>query len=277
MKILICSTNDNIGGAGRAAYRLLNGLYCAEKDVNMLVLHNNSANELVSCVTDYYDQQNELQKIFAFLGDKVKQKLRNRKWARYSGRKKTIPVHDLSLSYAKNSLKKFNFDILHLHFVTDGFMNFTEPGLKKSPVVWTLHDCYPFTGICHYLSGCNKYKTECGNCPILKSKNRFDLSTNVFRQKKMRYQDLNIHVVTPSKWLGQRVKESALLGHRPVHVIPNGIDTSQFFPISKVTVRKALRLHENKKIILFGAMSPYSDYNKGYAHLKDAINLLEKR
>ena len=186
---------------------------------------------------------------------------------------------------SKNSTKKFlawaekyNPDVLHLHnlhgYYIDIEMLFdwikSRPNMK---VIWTLHDCWAFTGHCSYFSyaKCNKWKRRCKNCPqkrdypasyfIDNSENNFIRKRNAFTGVK------NMTIVTPSKWLAGLVKQSFLKEY-PVKVIHNGIDTDIFKPTSS-NFRKKYHL-ENKKIIL-GVASTW-DRRKGF---DDFIKLAE--
>jgi len=138
-------------------------------------------------------------------------------------------------------------------------------------IKWTLHDCWPFTGHCSYFTfaKCNKWQTECQNCPQKKMypASLFkDNSKQNFEKKKELFTGLkNLTLITPSKWLANLVKQSFLKEYS-VEVIYNTIDKSIFKPTPS-DFRKKYGL-ENKKIIL-GVASVW-DYRKG---LKDFIEL----
>ena len=136
-------------------------------------------------------------------------------------------------------------------------------------VIWTLHDCWAFTGQCAYFSTkqCEKWKTKCHNCPLLKNypKAIIDNSTWNYQKKKKLFTGLDITLVTLSKWLADLVKKSFLKEYQ-VKVINNGIDLNIFKP-TKSNFRKRYNI-ENKKIIL-GVASVW-DSRKG---LTDFIKL----
>ena len=87
-----------------------------------------------------------------------------------------------------SALPEFNqADVIHLHWINQGMLSLTD--IRRiiesgKPIVWTLHDMWPFTGICHYSSECDKYKTHCGNCPLLLKPHKHDLSHAIFRKKQ---------------------------------------------------------------------------------------------
>jgi glycosyltransferase involved in cell wall biosynthesis len=274
MKILICNTTDTGGGAAKSAYRLLESLSNQGIDAHLLVMHKHSTNPLVLNVFDFHDKKSVFVRSIKWLEYKLKNKIRKRKWAKYPERDH-VTLDDIFFSHLENSLEKIDFDILHLHWVESEFVNFKDLKKVKKPIVWTLHGCFPFTGICHFFS-CSEeyYKDQCGFCPALKSGQKHDLSTEMFLLKKKRYEFLNLDIVCPSRWIADCTLKSALLGKRPIHVIPNGIETEIFSPIEKKTARKAINLSKDKQILLFGAISATADKRKGYAYLQEAINIL---
>lgn len=139
-------------------------------------------------------------------------------------------------------LKKFSPERVHLHNIHGYYLNYKIlfDYLKKSKVqvVWTLHDCWAFTGHCAYFDyvGCNKWNTTCCDCPQKKMypKSLFvDFSKRNFLLKKHCFTSLDVDkmiIVTPSIWLSDLVKKS-FLGKYKVQVINNGIDLCIFKPI----------------------------------------------
>jgi putative colanic acid biosynthesis glycosyltransferase len=155
-------------------------------------------------------------------------------------------VFDLHGFGSKKATKKFlkiveeiNPDIIHLHNIHGYYLNIEVlfDFLKSfdKPVVWTLHDCWAFTGHCSHFTyaKCERWKTGCYSCPEKKSYPRsviFDSSKSNYARKKKAFTGAkNMTLVTPSQWLAGLVKES-FLGDYPVQVIPNGIDTEVFKP-----------------------------------------------
>jgi len=167
-------------------------------------------------------------------------------------------------------------DIIHLHNIHGYYINiellFNYIKQKKIKVIWTLHDCWAFTGHCpHFdLIGCEKWKTGCYNCPQLNvyPKSIKDNSKWNYKKKKELFTGLDMIIVTPSQWLANLVKESFLKEYE-VKVINNGIDPDIFKP-RESEFRKQHKI-EDKKIIL-GVASDWSD-RKG---LKDFILLSQK-
>lgn len=135
-------------------------------------------------------------------------------------------------------LDKFQPDLIHLHNLHGWFINLPMlfGYIKKHniPVIWTLHDCWSFTGHCTYYSmvGCEKWKTGCHHCPQhrIYPQSYLDHSKAMWNIKKNWFNGVqNLTIVTPSQWLADQVKQSFLQDY-PVQVINNGIDLSIFKP-----------------------------------------------
>lgn len=172
-------------------------------------------------------------------------------------------------------IKEYNPDIIHLHNIHGYYLNydalFRFLSAYNKPVVWTLHDCWPFTGHCAYFDfvHCDKWKEGCYHCPqkssypascfLDRSRKNYDLKKALFTKVE------KLCIVTPSHWLAGLVKES-FLGKYPVKVIHNGIDLHIFKPTSS-NFRRENGL-EGYKIIL-GVASPWTP-RKG---LSDFIKL----
>lgn len=170
---------------------------------------------------------------------------------------------------AISEIKKIKPDIIHLHNIHGYYINyqilFQYIKLGSIPVVWTFHDCWPFTGHCVYfdLVGCTKWKIHCNKCPLTNSYPRSfrDRSFKNFDDKKEAFLNVkNLTIVTPSNWLKGLVKESFLKDY-PIQTINNGIDLKRFYPPEKKV---------NHKIVL-GVASIWSN-RKGLA---DFVKLRE--
>lgn len=168
--------------------------------------------------------------------------------------------HNMHSKIATERLLKvisgFKPDIIQLHNLHEAYINLPMlfKYIKKHNIktVWTLHDCWAFTGHCPYFDivGCNKWKTGCYGCPQYKEypKSLFDNSKYMYRLKKKWFTGVeNMTIVTPSEWLASLVKESYLKDY-PVKVINNGIDLNVFRP-TESDFREKYAL-ENKYIVL---------------------------
>ena len=175
-------------------------------------------------------------------------------------------------------IKKIKPDIIHLHNLHGYYLNisvlFKYLSKANIPIVWTLHDCWSFTGHCtHFESkGCYKWRTECGYCPLLmlQYKSRLvDRSKRNFLIKKNLYSNIkNMTIVPVSNWLGNLANESILNKHR-IMVINNGIDLDLFKPTVS-NVRERLGIRKDKKMILGVVASGFKGKKEFIALSKDA-------
>ena len=168
-------------------------------------------------------------------------------------------------------------DVIHIHWINQGFLSLN--GLRKildsgKPVVWTMHDIWPATGICHLAMDCRKYSSRCSNCRLLPNGGSDkDLSNKVWGKKKSIYDKYDISFVACSKWLASEASKSALLTGHPVTSIPNPIDTRVYCPGDRNMAAKAVQLPLDKKIILFVSQRA-NNPNKGMDYLIEACNIL---
>lgn len=153
-------------------------------------------------------------------------------------------------------LDKLSPDILHLHNLHDSYIHlpslFAYIKKKNIRVVWTLHDCWAFTGHCAYfdIANCDKWKTGCYACPEYKRypNSYVDSSKGLYQKKKKWFTGVkDMTIVCPSKWLAELVKQS-FLNEYPVEVVHNGIDLSVFTP-TESDFREKYAL-QDKKIVL---------------------------
>ena len=169
-------------------------------------------------------------------------------------------------------------DVIHLHWINQGMLSLS--GIRKilksgKPVVWTMHDIWPATAICHLTLNCRNFTTHCHNCRLLPGKgSSSDLSTSVWRKKEKMLEDSSIYFVTCSHWLEQEAKASALLRGQKIVSIPNPIDTHIYRSGDKQTARKNLGLPEDKRLILFVSQR-VTNKNKGMDYLIDACRQLK--
>ena len=164
-------------------------------------------------------------------------------------------------------------DIIHMHWVV-GMLDYPHLGalVGDKPVIWTLHDMNPFTGGCHYSEGCTEYRDACHNCPLLEA--RSNTAHEFWLRKHQGLKQIkNLHIVCPSQWLADCVKESSLLGDRPVYVIPNMVPVKDFVPTSKLVARLELGLPLDRRYIVFGADSLANQRKGGHILAESLRNL----
>lgn len=237
MKIVQISTRDIRGGAAIAAYRLHQSLQQLGQDSTMAVRWKASIDPTVLQVTaqglEVEAQAPEWQVI----------------QRRYLDRNLTSRARTLfSASYPGFDLTALGAiaqaDVLHLHWVSQLV---SPPTLHQllalgKPVVWTLHDMAPFTGGCHYASGCVGYQDSCSPCPQLRQ-DPYGLPAAALQDRLALLANYdNLTLVTPSQWLAEVARQSRLFGDRPIHVIPNPIETDVFQPLPLPAAKRRLGL-----------------------------------
>lgn len=166
-------------------------------------------------------------------------------------------------------IEVLNPDVIHLHNLHGYYLHigllFDYLKVANKPVVWTLHDCWAFTGHCAYFdfAGCERWRSQCHDCPLKSEYPKslfFDRSQKNYQQKKALFTGVQkLTIVTPSKWLAALVKESFLQEY-PVAVINNGIDLNVFQPTPS-DFRRRFNLED--QFILLGVATPWSE-RKGY-------------
>ena len=266
------------GGAGRAAYRIHQGVSDLGVDSRMFVKEKN-VNDSSVISLDEFAPANPLYKAFDWTRNKCKNKLQHFRWNRYPQRE-NIFMSDLRGTDLHGALQKLDYDVLHLHWINNRFVSLKDLP-KNKPVVWTLHDSWPFCGICHYFFECGEYRKQCGSCPFLHSNDDYDLSYQIWKKKQGIYKDLDLHIVTPSRWLGDCAKQSSLMERFPITVIPNCLDINEFRPLNEKEISPRWRNFQEKRFekpfVLYGAMNAATDKRKGFSNLLSALRLLQEQ
>ena len=161
-------------------------------------------------------------------------------------------------------------DIIHLHWINQGGLslhNIQQIQALGKPIVWTMHDMWPFTGICHHAYECLAYEKQCGRCPQASN----ILAKQVYENKRRVWHKM--HFVGCSRWITALAEKSGLKLDNMVCSIPNPIDTELFCPITKQKAKMELGLDDKKKYVLFGAMNTTAPM-KGFQYLLEADKLL---
>lgn len=267
MKVAILSWSDLHGGAARAALRLHRALRAAGVE---------------SCMHVDADASDEAgvhgpRTIVASLGRRMAARYERLPLWRYPRRRRTL----FSPGHAPRSIGRLRdeppADVTHLHWTCNGFIS--VEGLTKlaGPLVWTLHDQWPFTGGCHYADGCLRYEQSCGACPALGSTAERDLSREIWLRKRSAWERLDLTIVAPSRWMARCAASSSLLRGRRMEVIPNCLDTDVFKPVDRVAARTKLGLPVEGKLLLFSALTSDGDRRKGGHFVRPVLEALASR
>jgi glycosyltransferase involved in cell wall biosynthesis len=262
-KIVIVSTY-NYGGAGKAAFRLHEGLRESGCESRMLVCRQSGGNHSVVAALA---RRSKLTRLLGPDADRMPA-------AVYAGRAKNGFSSAWFPSDTASRITSEGADVVNLHWINDGYLNIESIAKLRRPIVWTLHDLWPFTGGCHYAGECRGFESKCGDCPQLSSNFERDLSRWNMYRKTRSWRPLPVTIVTPSRWLADTARKSSLFRDRRIEVIPNGIDLKRFSPIDRNWVRNILGIDNSKQWLLFGAWGGTDDPRKGFDLLRQTLAAL---
>ena len=267
MRVLIVNTSERIGGAAIAAGRLVEALKNNGIKAKMLVREKQTDRLSVIGLNKNW------WKVWQFIWERILI------WKENRFKKHNLFAVDIANTGTDITvLPEFQAaDIIHLHWINQGMLSLNDIRkilLSGKPVVWTMHDMWPCTGICHHARECDKYHQECHHCPyIYKGGGKKDLSNQVFKKKKEIYQSAPVTFVTCSRWLKERAGQSALLNGHTIVDIPNPISTGLFKPQNSLAARNKMELPTDKKLILFGSVK-VTDKRKGIDYFVESCKLL---
>ena len=266
MNVALLSTFDTLGGAAIATYRLHQGLQSIGVCSNLVVQSKKSDDCTV------LGPRSKLEKIAARFRphlDGLANKI-------YWRRDKALFSAALLPDRLASRVIEIKHDVIHLFWVSGGFLKIETLREFNRPIIWTLHDMWPFTGGCHYDNECRRFQQSCGTCPILHSENEHDLSRYIWERKRKSWENIPITVVATSHWLADMARSSSVFRNRRIEVIPNGINTDKYKPIQKKIARATWSLPQDKHLILFSAFSATSDKRKGNQFLMPALERMAK-
>ena len=251
MRVLLISTSDLAGGGAIAAYRLMEALNNNGVKAKMLVRNKLSTSVTVAQTGTKIPKVLERMQIMSHLRGKLWQ----------------ADTADFGINITKTDEYK-EADVIHLHWINQGMVSLS--GLKQmikdgKKIVWTLHDEWPYLGICHYRGDCQE--TECRKCPLLPG----NTAHKRYLKKQELYKKGIITFVGCSEWITQRARQ-AMPEAQVVH-INNCIPHNIFRYIDQQEARKQLALPLDKKIILFCSQK-LNDERKGYTYLQQALEKL---
>ena len=244
MRVLLVNTSEQIGGAAIAAARLTDVLNRHSVEARLLVRDKQTSRD----TTIRLPQRLRLR--LAFLWERL------RIWMANGFRREGLWTVDIGCCGVDiTQLPEFHeADIIHLHWVNQGLLSLAQIDRILTcgkPVVWTMHDMWPCTAICHHARECQHFHTHCHDCPQLLSPAAHDLSWKVFRAKVRTYARARMSFVACSQWLAREARKSALLQQHEVLSIPNTYDSSLFHPAAQVEARRRLRLPVQGRLLLF--------------------------
>ncbi len=269
MKILILNTTEHTGGAAVAANRLLRALLRSGVSATMLV-RDRATDDPAVVSLDRGAARRWLNFLY-FVWERLVIYLCNRLSKRNLFQ---VSIANTGINIRRTAAFR-EADVIHIHWINQGFLSLDEIAriiASGKRVVWTLHDLWPATAICHYPGDCVKYRTDCSACPMMSENPLVDLAKRVARRKgKIDWR--RVTFVGCSEWIARTASESVWLREARFVSIPNPIDTTLFRPIDRREARQRLGLPEEKRLILFAA-AKLSDTRKGATFLLEACRLL---
>lgn len=145
-------------------------------------------------------------------------------------------------------------DLIHLHWIGKGYMSIEQVATLRAPIVWTLHDMWPFSGTQHYSDGTTGFGWD-----------------SVTHWRKRLFWRRSFTVVAPSNWIADLARESCVFRHADIHVIPNPVPMEDFFPTDSASARRALGLPVGPAIVGFVSHMGPRNTLKGYSELVQAM------
>ena len=270
MRVLIVNTSERTGGAAVAASRLMEALNNNGVKAKMVVRDKETAALTVAALP------NQRRSRWHFLWERFVIWLQLRLDKRH--------LFDIDTARCGTDITRLpeflEADVIHLHWVNQGMLSLK--GIDKilqsgKPVVWTMHDIWPATALCHLTLDCRRFETQCNNCRLLPNGGSdHDLAARIWQRKQQVLQRHPITFVACSEWLAGEARQSALLQGQTVVSIPNPIDTHVFRPGSQLEARQLLQLPADRRIVLFASQRVTNSY-KGMDYLVEACRLLAEQ
>ena len=268
MKILLVNTSENTGGAAVAANRLKEALSNSGVKVKMMVREKKSDDFSVVVVGS------KVGNFLRFCYERFVIWLCN-----LLSRRNLFAVSIANTGIDITRTREFReADLIHLHWINHGMLSLK--GIRKildsgKPVVWTMHDMWPATAICHHAHECENYQSECEKCPFLRFPSRHDLAHRVWKRKIQLFQNRQVQFVAVSRWLAEKARQSKIIGNQSVTTIPNSLTLSKFPLLDRQQCREKLKISA-PHVLVFGA-ARIDDPIKGFNFLTDALNIVVER
>lgn len=268
MKIAIINHSDSRGGASVVSLRLMDALAAEGAEVSMLVTHKATGR------ADVVEAASPARCRLPFLAEHARIFVGNGFTRRDLF---AVSIATDGLPLASHPAVR-DADVVMLNWVNQGMLALGEIAKMAragKKIIWTMHDMWNATGVCHHAGTCTRYTLApgCGNCPLLHGKGGgHDLSRRTWNRKKALYDTAGIHFVAVSTWLAAKCAESPLMAGCRVSVIPNAFPVDEFY-IDPRRSRAEMGLPDGKKLIVTGA-ARLDDPVKGLPLAVDALNRL---
>jgi len=263
MKITLINHSDTLGGASVVTFRLMEALRAEGVDARMLVMSKSGNSPYVEQAAPKWRSD------LSFIAEHLEILCRNG-FSRANLFKASIATGGLPLSRHKLVREA---DVVVLNWVNQGMLSLDEVGriAAHKPTLWTMHDMWNITGICHHAGQCDRFRSGCHLCPLLGNcAGPKDLSHSCFNRKLRLYSTHNLTFVSVSSWLTDKAKKSALMREQQVVTIPVAFPVERYAKVPTMS-RAQLGLPEGKKLIVMCA-ARLDDPIKGLPVAIEALN-----
>ena len=272
MKVVIINKSDSTGGAAVVSFRLMNALRALGVEASMLVVEKKTDSPHVHVAAS----SSRIKR--AFLAERLKIFLAN------GLRRDILFKVDLAsdgLPLHRHRLVR-EADVICLNWVNQGMLSLT--GLDRllslsKPVVWTMHDMWNFTGICHHAGTCERWHVNCGLCPLLgNGASTQDLSFAVWNDKKAIYGKGRgkLRFVAVSNWLASHARKSTLTPGVGLSVIPNAFPIPSDEELKKDRETASASASDDLFRVIMGA-ARLDDPVKGLPILVETTKIISKK
>ena len=268
MKVTLLNHSDTLGGASVVTFRLMQALRDEGVDAQMLVLSKTSDSESVTQLCSRRRRNR------AFLSERLNIFLRNG-FSKANLFKVSTATHGVSLISHPLIAEA---DVIAINWINQGMLSLDElEALTRlgKPIIWTMHDMWCLTGVCHHALECDNYKAQCGNCQFISNgRRKNDLSHTTWLRKNEIYKNSNIYFVPVSNWLAEKCRQSSLLADKQIEVIHNAFPID-FYSTTPSSLVQGFGIDYDKNLILMGA-ARLDDPIKGFEYAIEAINVFSK-
>ncbi len=256
MKALFLSHSDGGGGAGRATNRLFNSMSeNTEVDLRMHVDFKHSKDPRVFTNSGPGSEQRRslrinIEEVPAFV-------------TKHENPQLFSP--GITSSISARRIDDMKADLVNIHWTNYGYLSINQLGKIRTPIVWTLHDMWAFTG------GMN-YDTEIPDAGWRINQNYSTTLDQRLKQHKLRaWRNKKITAVTPSNWLADLARSSEIAASWDIRTIPNPLDLDQFGPGNQEAARHNLGIAPGANLAVVSLGGDLTDSRKGFDLLNEAI------
>lgn len=265
-RIVLVNHSDTLGGASVVTFRLMQALRRRGLDVRMVVYTKSSQEKNIASVGTRFGRG------IRFVAERA--------WMLLRGNIPYDKIFQVSTGDFAAGVDSHPWireaDIVCLNWFNQGLLGLR--GIRRlhrsgKKIIWTLHDMWAFTGICHHAYECDHYRDKCGGCMFVNGGGAMDDISNRMWQKKMDlYSDVPITFVAVSRWLERKARSSSLLRDKPVMTIHNAFPVESFYTTPPAHIDALLTLTK-PNLILIGA-ARLDDPIKGLQYSIDALNYI---